>query len=151
MNRPQMIRTVFYAFLIAVMTGCDTQYAPVIPDFNAPHIVANHSVTDSLVIMVSFPGGSTSSLWIAKGIGPGEEEPPLANYSGQFAFVAQTTPVRILLGPSNYNGVYQIVWDGKDSDGQPVKSGYYRIYLEWNHNVQHLDLYFISSSSPLLP
>lgn len=129
--------------IILFFEGCDssnTSY-PVQPDFIAPHIVAASVFSDSLEVVYTFPQSSFVTVWIVKGIGPGETDDYLDNYGAGEFFVSKMLPTKVLVNEYLPYGMYRVVWDTKDENGQFAEQGYYRLYFRAGTFYQYKDLY----------
>lgn len=129
--------------IILFSEGCKSPDSsnPVQPDFIAPHIVTAEVYKDSVEIFYSIPQTYLVTMWVTKGIGPGEVEEYLENYGAGEFFVSKMPPTKILVNDYLLHGTHRVVWDTKDENGQWAEPGYYRLFIRTGPLYQYKDIH----------
>ena len=165
-----IIKTAILCILVGILfilPGCSDsgRHNPIYDQFQSPPIVTGMVFTDGmgnalgawgapisspaaypnpfcefLVISLSLPSAGTFRVWVVKAYGPGESYDPLVSSAGGDAVVPYGAPLRSFNGASEA-GIIQIVWDGADDAGNPLPSGFYRIYATAPNLIRWYDVF----------
>ena len=109
--------------------------------FNVPPVYPNPS-DGSTVIEFGLPVAAAVAVWIVPARGAGETGNDFTVAWGALLPSPQRLAIAypIPLSPRTF-GVHRLTWDGRDGFGNPVPSGFYRVYVRFQQDIYWRDMF----------
>ncbi len=104
------------------------------------------------VIQFVLPEASKVSLWIVQARFVGDQNTDLSSSNGGVFISSSISPIRELYKNKTLNaGQYRVNWDGKDNNGNPVASGFFRVFFSAGKYSAFRDIFLYRSFNDVPP
>lgn len=115
-------------------------------DYSIPEKITMHGPCPnpndgSTTIYFKLPIHTKVKLWICQAKFLDEQNPDLCFSNGAVCISSNVQTVRNLYNKDLAAGYHSIIWDGNDDDGNPVASGFFRVYFSAGDYFVYRDIF----------
>ncbi len=108
--------------------------------------------SDSVNVWFGIPYGMYISAWVVRALGPGESIEILEGYAGAQTAVINGNPIATIKDSTYHEaGFSNLRWYCRDDHGQPVPSGFYRIFIQGGEFFAWADFLLVRDCDYLPP